>query len=397
MGEPSPYPPAAPVSAGTALLAWLRAREGEMAELVARLAAAESPSTEPETQRAPFAILAEHLEEAGLRVSAVAGDTVGDHLLAEPADRDPLAPAQLLLGHMDTVWPLGTIEQMPVRIAGGRLAGPGVYDMKAGLALMIFALRALRAHDLEPGAAPVVFVTTDEELGSPESGGHVRRLARAAVRALVLEPSFGPSGQLKTARKGVGRFRLRVRGRASHAGINPEEGASAILEASHQIQRLFALNDRARGITVNVGTVDGGVRPNVVAPEVTAAIDARVVRAEDAAAVEHAILALRPVGEGIDLEVEGGFDRPPLERTARNRRLWALARRAAAELEVPIGEAAVGGASDGNLASLHTATLDGLGAVGDGAHAPHEHVILARLPERAALLSLLLRAPADGA
>jgi glutamate carboxypeptidase len=380
-------------SSATAILARLRGREDEMAALLARLARAESPSLEPESQRESAAILTEELAALGYRVARVAGGSSGDHLLAERGERDD-TPRQLLLGHLDTVWPVGTVERMPVKVEGGRITGPGVYDMKGGLVQMLFALGALRDLGLEPAAEPVVFVNSDEEVGSPSSAEEIGRLARSAVRAFVLEPSFGPFGKLKTARKGVGRFTLRIKGRASHAGLDPEQGVSAVLEASHQIQRLFELNDRDRGITVNVGTIDGGLRPNVVAPEVTAEIDARVLHDEDARSVEAAILSLEPVHEGISIEVEGRFGRPPLERTPRNRDLWEAARGAAGALGIPLDEATVGGASDGNITSRYTATLDGLGPVGEGAHSPDEYVSLSQMPERAALLALLVMMPA---
>jgi len=377
----------------TAILARLRECEEAMAGLLARLALAESPSLEPAAQRRAAEILAEELTGLGFGVERLAGGRSGDHLLAERGGGDE-RPRQLLIGHLDTVWPVGTVDRMPVRIEGGRITGPGVYDMKGGLVQMLFALRALRDLGLEPEARPVVFVNSDEEVGSPSSAEQIGLLARTAVRAFVLEPSFGPFGKLKTARKGVGRFTLRIKGRASHAGLDPEQGVSAVLEASHQIQRLFELNDRERGVTVNVGTIDGGLRPNVVAPEVTAEVDARVLRDEDARLVEAAILALEPVQEGITIEVEGGFGRPPLERTPRNRELWEAAQKAADALGIPIDEATVGGASDGNLTSRHTATLDGLGPVGEGAHAPDEYVSLSQMPERAALLAPLVMMPA---
>jgi glutamate carboxypeptidase len=282
---------------------------------------------------------------------------------------------------------------MPVKVEDDRLSGPGVYDMKGGLVQLLFALRTLAELGLEPSVRPVVFINSDEEIGSRSSAEHIRRLAQTAVRAYVLEPSFGLAGKLKTARKGAGLFRLKIKGTASHAGLNPEEGVSAILEASHQIQRLFELNDPERGITVNVGTIDGGLRPNVVAPEVVAEIDVRALRETDARSVEEAILALAPVQDGISLEVEGGFGRPPLEPTKRNRALWEAARVAAAQLDIPLGETTVGGASDGNITSTYTATLDGLGPVGEGAHAAHEYVSLSQMPERAALLALLIMMP----
>ena len=375
---------------------WAASELAAIVGLLERLARAESPSSEPSSQGEVFDLLSAELEGLGFEVRALPGAEVGDHLLARPAGRgEPGGECQLLLGHLDTVWPVGTLANMPIRIEDGRLHGPGTYDMKAGLAQLIFALRALREQGLEPDPAPVVLINSDEEISSRESAEHVDRLAREALRALVLEPSFGPRGKLKTARKGVGRFTVRISGKASHAGINPEEGSSAILEVSHQIQRLFSLNDTERGITVNVGTIDGGLGANVIAPEVSAQVDVRVPTAGDAEEVEAAIRSLEPIGPDTAIEIEGGFMRPPLERTDRNRRLWELARSIGLNFGLDLEQALVGGGSDGNLASRHTAVLDGLGAVGDGAHAPHEHVIVERIPERVALLAGLLIAPPD--
>jgi len=378
---------------GQSLLDWLRAHTGEMTELLCRLASAESPSLDPKAQREARAILEAELSGLDLSVEVLPGGEGGDHLLATAPDGDGSEPVQLLLGHLDTVWPVGTLATMPVRIEDGLLYGPGVFDMKGGLVQMIFAFRALAERGIDPACRPVVLVGADEEIGSRDSRRHVERLAREAARVLVLEPAYGPAGKLKTARKGVGRFTVKVRGVASHAGLDPEAGVSAILELSHQVQRLFALNDPDRGITVNVGTIDGGLRPNVIAPEAVARVEARVVDAEDAACVAGQIRGLKAIAEGVSLQVEGGFGRPPLQRTPRNRALWQLARNAAAELGIEIDEALAGGASDGNVASAFAATLDGLGAVGEGAHAEHEHVIVERMPERAALLALLLATP----
>jgi glutamate carboxypeptidase len=373
------------------VLDWMRRRTAEMVDALERLAGAESPSLDPASQREPFELLADPLRELGFAVERIPGRAVGDHLLAREGGAAPEDEGhQLLLGHMDTVWPRGTLASMPIREEEGRLHGPGVYDMKAGLVQMVFAIRAVRELGLAPSAPVVALVNSDEEIGSPESGEHIDRLARSAARALVLEPSYGPTGRLKTVRKGVGEFVVTVSGIASHAGIDPGKGVSAILELSHQVQRLFALNDADRGVTVNVGTIDGGLRSNVVAPEARAIVDVRVRASSDAKRVEAAIRALEPVHEGAELRVEGGFGRPPLERTPRNRALWDTARATATELSIELEEAEVGGASDGNLTSRYTATLDGLGGVGDGAHAEHEHVIVDRMPERAALLAMLL-------
>ncbi len=381
--------------AAQALLDWLRDHEGEMTELLERLARAESPSDDRAAQAEAFSILEGELKALAFATERLPGDARGDHLLARKPGAGDSEPHQLLLGHLDTVWPVGTLAKMPVEIRDGSLFGPGVFDMKGGLVQMLFALRALAELDLAPACAPIVLINADEELSSPESRVHILRLARDSARAFVLEPSVGPNGSLKTARKGVGRFTVTVKGVASHAGLDPEAGRSAILEVSHQIQSLFALNDPASGVTVNVGTIDGGLRANVVAPEVVAEVETRVVTADDAARVEEHIRGLTPVTEGVSLEVDGGFRRPPLERTPRNRALWEQARVAASALGLDLDEALVGGASDGNLASAHTATLDGLGAVGDGAHADHEHLIVERMPERAALLALLLAAPLE--
>jgi glutamate carboxypeptidase len=380
-----------------ALLARLRGHTPAMRGLLEQLVRAESPSRAIEAHREAYVVLARELEAIEYRVRAVRGRGVGDHLYARPERRVRTAPYQLLVGHLDTVWPVGTVETMPVRLDDGELRGPGVVDMKGGLAQMVYALRALDELGLEPALTPVVHVASDEEVGSFDSERQLVRLARGAARAFVLEPAFGPSGKLKIARKGAGHFRVTAKGRASHAGVAPEEGLSAILELSHQIQRLFALNDPARGVTVNVGTIDGGLRANVVAPEATADVDVRVPTLDEAVEVEAAIRGLQPVEPGAVLEIDGGFGRAPMEPTTRNLELFARARVCGELLGLPLEATSVGGSSDGNIASLYTATLDGLGSVGDGAHALDERVVVEQMPERAALLALLLLAPAEEA
>ena len=273
---------------------YLQRRRGEMRDLLERLVRAESPSTVPAAQEPVLDLLENALMERGYRIHRLRGHRTGGHLFATPGNRSKNQLIQLLIGHCDTVWPLGTLDTMPVRCRDGKLYGPGAYDMKAGLVQGIFALEALKVLDLQPGVAPVFFINSDEEIGSGESTPQIRRLARSANRAFVLEPSLGPKGKLKTQRKGVGRFIVRVVGKAAHAGLAPEQGASAILELSFVIQQLFALNDVERGITVNVGTIDGGIRPNVVAPESHAVVDVRVLRQEDEQAVAATIRGLQP-------------------------------------------------------------------------------------------------------
>ena len=379
-----------------ALLGWLDDHREEMVGLLERLARAESPSVDHGAQRGPFRILASELERDGYFVRAVQGRDAGDHLYARPRERSRGNPRQLLIGHMDTVWPIGTIAEMPLRRNGRQLYGPGVADMKGGLVEIVFALRALRERGLHPTVTPVVFVNTDEETGSHDSSRLIRMLARGAERAFVLESGEGADGKLKIARKGGGRFTVTVHGRPSHAGAEPEQGISAILELSHQVQRLFALNDAARGITVNVGTIDGGLLPNVVAPEATAIVDVRVPSAAAAREVEAALRGLRPVLEGARIEVEGGFSRPPMEPDRENRALLAKARQLGYELGMSLEDAGlVGGSSDANTTSLFTGTLDGLGPIGEGSHAPDERVDTMQMPERTALLALLLLEPAS--
>jgi glutamate carboxypeptidase len=378
---------------------YLREHQEALVEFLERLALVESPSTEPEAQDEVLGVISRALAESDFTVRRVRGRRSGGHLYARPRLSERHAPVQLLLGHCDTVWPLGTLVEMPVEVRDDVIRGPGVYDMKGGLAQMVFALRALRDLELKPPVTPVVFVNSDEEVGSKESTRHIRRLSRLAERAFVLEPSLGPSGKLKTARKSVGRFSVIVKGEAAHAGLNPGAGASAILELSYLIQALFALNDPERGTTVNVGTIDGGLSPNVVAPQSRAVVDVRVPTREEARRVEEEIMGLKPVTPGVTLRVEGGMGRLPMERTPRNRRLWQRARELGIALGMRLEEDVAGGASDGNTTSLFTATLDGLGAVGDGAHARHEFVYADAMVERCALLVLLLMEPPieDGA
>lgn len=365
----------------------------QMIQLLERLVRAESPSLDAEALRAPYRILATELEQLDYVVRRVPG-TTGGHLYARPRRRRRGARRQLLIGHLDTVWPLGTIADMPVIERDGWLYGPGTADMKGGLVQIVFALRALHDLGLEPRVTPVVFVNADEEVGSPGSTPFLRLLAQGAERAFVLESGEGPQGRLKIARKGLGRFHVTVHGRPSHAGAEPAAGVSAILELSHQVQRLYDLNDVDRGITVNVGVIDGGLRPNVVAAQASATVDVRVPTAAAARKVETALRALKPVLEGAMIVVDGEWGRPPMEPHARNRRLLEAAIRLGDQLGLAVEDAGlVGGGSDANTTSLLTATLDGLGPVGIGSHAHDERADVRRMPERTALLALLLLEP----
>lgn len=366
----------------------------EFVDFLSGLCRIESPTDDPSAQASVHAYLEPALRDLGYRIRIVPGHSRGSHLLAVPAVRERGRPCQLMLGHSDTVWPLGTLQHMPVREDDGRLFGPGTFDMKGGLTQMIFALRALQRLDLRPQLAPLLFINSDEEIGSPDSKRHVRRIARKVHRTLVLEPSMGPKGLIKTARKGVGNFEVAIVGRAAHAGLDPGSGSSAITELAHVIQRVNALNDPEKGRTLNVGVVRGGTRPNVIAAEAHASIDVRITTGDDGAAVTEALLSMSSVTRGVRLEITGGIRAAPLERTPRNRRLWGQAVEGARELGLDLEETTAGGGSDGNTTSLVTATLDGLGCVGDGAHADHEHIVIDASLDRCALVARLLLSPA---
>ena len=375
------------------VLAYLSGRSDELVGLLARMTAAESPSDVPSAQYEIREIIAGELENRDFAVKRVPGRNSGGMLHARPAKKRPGMPAQMLLGHYDTVWPIGTLEDMPFEHDGDIVRGPGVYDMKGGVAQALLALDAIRHFGQSPEVTPHLFFNSDEEIGSRESRRYIEKLAPEMDRVFVLEPSLGPCGKLKTARKGIGRFTVSVYGEAAHAGLDPGAGASAILELSHVIQELFSLNDFDRGVTVNVGTIDGGLRPNVVAPHSEAVVDVRVETQEDAERIEKAIRGLEPITPGTSIEVDGLFGRPAMERTPANRGLWRLACRLGGDLGIELDEGTAGGGSDGNFTSLYTATLDGMGAVGDGAHARHEHLCLQATLERTALLALLLLSP----
>ncbi|MEZ5032987.1 MAG: M20 family metallopeptidase [Saprospiraceae bacterium] len=375
------------------ILNWLQGQQDAMLQMLEDLVRCESPSSDRHQQDLAFSRLTTYLDCLDLTIFRSAGRHTGGWMMARPRHRTRGQPIQLMLGHIDTVWPVGTLAHRPISRTTEKWFGPGAFDMKAGLVQMVFALRAIHQHGWSLPALPVLLINADEEIGSRESTTAIRRLARIASRAFVLEPPLGPQGRLKTARKGIGRFTLIIRGKAAHAGLDPEAGTSAIVELSAQIQKLFAMNDREKGITVNVGMIEGGVSPNVIAPVSKAIVDVRALHQEDGEQVTRQILGLQASRPGIVLEISGGIGRPPMERTPRNQALWDIARRAGRELGLTLEESTAGGGSDGNTTSQYTATLDGMGTTGDGAHADHEHILIHSLPERTALLTMMLLHP----
>ena len=382
-------------SSSNRILSYLQDQHEEFVHFLYQLVNIESPSSVAAAQSPIFALLEQTLLKLNYKVNRIPGSRTGGCLYARPRRRNRGQAIQLLLGHCDTVWPLGAIQDMPVQIADGIMKGPGVFDMKAGLTQMIFALQTIKALKLKPPVTPVLLITSDEEIGSHESRHYIKHLSQRVNRVFVLEPALSLSGRLKTARKGVGHFEIRVTGIAAHAGIAPEQGASAILELSHIIQQLFALNDPKKGLTVNVGTIDGGVRANVIAPVSSASVDVRMLTAEDGQRVEQTIRNLKPTTPGVSLDIKGGIERLPMTRTARNQTLWFTAKELAEKIGIRLEQGTSGGASDGNLTSIHAATLDGLGAVGDGAHAQHEFVNIEKTIQRCALLTMLLLEPQE--
>jgi len=360
---------------------------------VKTLANFETPSRNSGAQADIIEFLIEKFRNVGYTAIHVPGKLTGGYLYLRPIARQTHKPVQLLVGHCDTVWPLGTIASMPIANENGTLKGPGVFDMKAGITQMYFCLKAIHDMALNPEVVPVILINSDEEIGSHESTTAIRRLAKIAQRAYILEPPLGLDGKLKTARKGIGKYTLKVCGVSAHAGLDPGKGASAIIELSHQIQKLFEMNDFSRGITVNVGMIEGGISPNVIAPESKAVIDVRVLTKSDAEWIEEQIMALQPENPETEISVSGHFGRPPLEKNARNNALWAAAETQGEIIGLHLKESVAGGGSDGNTTSLYCATLDGLGTVGDGAHAEHEFIFLDKLVERTTLLTLLVTMP----
>jgi glutamate carboxypeptidase len=363
----------------------------EMVATIRELVELESPSDNKAAVDRIADAIAQKFSGIGGVIQLHQTSTFGNHLQVDFPANSAAKPV-LLLGHYDTVYPLGTLSAMPCRVTDDKLTGPGVLDMKSGIALMLYAIKGLQEFNGQLKRPVTVFLVSDEEVGSESSRATTEALAKKACAVLVLEPSYGTLGAVKTARKGVGEYSVSVTGTASHAGLDFKKGANAIVELARQIEKISAFTDFQKGLTVNVGIVRGGSRTNVVPAEATAQVDVRIARLKDAAGIDRKMHGLRPVNRRCKLSVTGGINRPPMERTAGVASLYAQATAIARNLGWKLSEAAVGGGSDGNFtAGLGIPTLDGLGGVGDGAHASHEHILISELPRRAALLAGLIQ------
>lgn len=373
------------------LLRLLKPQLPQMLATLRKFVLAESPSLEKFPADHCCGIVASQWSKRQTRVERLPQMQRGDHLRITWSPQTTRTSGQLLvLGHYDTVYESGWLAKMPYRVSGGKAYGPGTFDMKAGLVQALFAFDALHQSKVAL-RKPVVFLwTSDEEIGSDSSRKLIESEARRSDAVFVLEPSLGPRGLLKTSRKGVGEAEIIVHGRASHAGLAPEEGVNAVHELARQIMRIQEWNDPRRGISVNADIIEGGTRTNVIAERARAVLDLRAMRIADMRRLEQRLRSLRPSIPGARLEVHGGFNRAPMERKV-SAALFASAKSLAAQMGLRLGECAAGGGSDGNLtAALGIPTLDGLGAVGDGAHSAHEHVFVKTMPQRAALLAALL-------
>jgi glutamate carboxypeptidase len=379
------------ISAVDSILSEARSRQKQIIALIREMVECESPSDNPAAVNR-FADLLADVAPSGATTKTFPGGRFGRHVVCEFDLPGKKKQGQVLaLGHSDTVWPLGTLASMPFREKDGRLWGPGVLDMKAGIAFFLYAMRILRDLDVPVPGKVLLQINSDEEVGSESSRALTEKNAKRSKTVLVLEPGTGLDGRLKTARKGVGGYSITVRGKASHSGLDFTGGASAVLELARQIQCIAAFTNLHRGITVNPGIVSGGTRVNVVAAEARAEVDLRILRLKDATALDRRFRGLRPVDKRCSIDVAGGLNRPPLERSPAIVQLFRKARKLAREMGVDLGESLSGGGSDGNFtAALGVPTLDGLGAVGEGAHALNESILVDRIADRTALLAKLV-------
>ena len=372
-----------------ALLAFCQAQTKALLQCLRTMVEIESPTSSPDGISRLARLLAREFARNHGQVNMLRKPRSGPALMGEFWTQKRNQKPILLLGHMDTVWEEGTLKQMPFRIRGKRAYGPGVLDMKSGIVCGLWAIRSLQALGVTPRSPVQFFLNSDEEVSSLTYRSEMLRAARRARAVLVLEPA-AEGGALKTARKGVGEFRITARGRSAHAGVNPSAGVNAISELARQLVRIEEFARPFRGLTLSVGTIHGGTRTNVVPEHATASVDVRIARLKDRRLIEQRIRNLKPFYHGTRIEIEGGINRPPMERKVAVK-LYREAKLLARQMGFELPEASTGGGSDGNLtAALGIPTLDGLGGVGDGAHARHEHVLIEELPRRAALVASLL-------
>ena len=372
------------------ILRMLKGREAEMVRMLGSFVRCESPSRDKKAVDRFGEMVAAEWSKRGAEVRVLPVAKLGNQVRAEInlGSRPGTKQQIMIMGHLDTVYPLGTLARTPFRISGGRAWGPGTFDMKGGLVLALFAVDALKAAGVAPTKKLVFLWTSDEEIGSESSRRAIETEALRSDAVLVLEPSFGRDGRLKTARKGVGTAEIVVTGRSAHAGVDPEKGVNAVQELALQIERLMKLSNRGRGISVQTTVVSGGSVSNVIPEHAHAEVDIRFSRGADGPRLDRKLRSLRPITKDARVEIRGGTNRPPLERTAAVRALFRHAQSLMRDMGLPLGEAATGGGSDGNLtAALGVPTLDGLGVVGDFPHSPREHIIIRALSERAALLA----------
>jgi glutamate carboxypeptidase len=375
-----------------ALLAGARRKEHDQIELIQTLVRVESPSDDKAAVDACGNVIVGHIRALGGRVKLHRQRALGDVIEARFGPRKKVgAQPVLILGHIDTVWPVGTLKTMPSRVADGRLWGPGTLDMKAGVAMALVAIEML----IEAGLLDreiLLLLNSEEEVGSPVSRPITERLARECSAVYVLEPAQGPA--YKTARKGTGNWRIDIKGVAAHAGVDFEKGSSALRELARVVERVSEWTDLKRGLTVSVGLAGGGSKTNVIPAEAWAEVDVRIARKADGPRIERRFASLKAADRRCSLVVTGGINRPPMERTRATVALFARARALAAELGFALDEASTGGASDGNFTSaVGVPTLDGMGAVGEGAHAQHESILVEHLAPRTALLAGMLVRP----
>ncbi|MCX6596336.1 MAG: M20 family metallopeptidase [Acidobacteria bacterium] len=373
-----------------ATLGQIRLKQNELISFLREMVECESPSDSPADIRRCNDLIADRTADIAK------AKRIRNHLLLEfktPGRKSKDLQQIMGLGHSDTVWPLGTLKSMPWREAEGRFWGPGVLDMKAGLAFFIYAVRSLIEQDIPVSRKVVLLINADEETGSDDSRPLTEAEAQKSAAVLVLEPGTGLTGKHKTARKGIGDYTIRVTGQAAHAGVDFEKGASAILELARQLETIASFTNLKRGTTVSPGVIAGGTRRNVIAAEAWAQLDLRVATLKDAATIDRKFRALKPVDKRCSIAIEGGLNRPPMERSPGIVKLFKLAQQLGKDLGVKLEESSTGGGSDGNFtAALGIPTLDGVGAVGEGAHAPHESILIDRIADRTALLAKLIPA-----